>query len=158
MLIHWQTVEGNLQFAAPDALAAEPREGDTLVHIPRVSPHVRVREKERPGRQPARTPRFQAVRVRSIQALTVGRDPACDVRLDDYTVSAHHARLWGVPGTLRLWVEDVGSRNGTGHNGVRLVEGLRSELHSGDELVLGRFVLLFLHPLDFHRYLRGELG
>jgi hypothetical protein len=41
----------------------------------------------------------------------IGRDPACDLTLDDKTVSARHARLryhhsqW--------WLEDLGSTNGT---------------------------------------------
>ncbi|MFZ6027724.1 MAG: FHA domain-containing protein [Chloroflexota bacterium] len=43
--------------------------------------------------------------------VIVGRDPVCDLHLDDPTVSAQHARLsyhhnqW--------WIEDLRSRNGT---------------------------------------------
>lgn len=159
VLIHWQTVEGDLQFAPPGSFEAVPRAGDTLVHVPRVSPQDRVRDSIRPGRRLVERERYWPVEVvDGRRALTVGRARGQDLRLNDYTVSARHAVIWGVPNTPRAWVEDVGSRNGTNHNGVALVDGFRSELHSGDELILGSFVLLFLHAGDFHRYLLGELG
>jgi hypothetical protein len=63
----------------------------------------------------------------------LGRHPACDHRLG----SAHISRLhcaFSVRGG-QVWVEDLGSRNGTRLNG-RLVEGLQP-LHDGDWLELG---------------------
>lgn len=45
------------------------------------------------------------------QEVIIGRDPACDFRLNEATLSARHARLsfhhnqW--------WIEDLGSSNGT---------------------------------------------
>lgn len=54
------------------------------------------------------------------QAWIVGRGPECDVRIDHPDVSRRHARL-----SLRddgLWVEDLGSKNGTTVDGVRVTE------------------------------------
>ncbi len=157
-LVLWQVVEGDLQFAARGELVAEPRAGDTLVHVPRVSARERMRNSLRPGRREVARPRWFPVRVRSgEEPLRIGRERGNDLRIRDFSISATHALIWGVPSTPRRWVEDADSRNGTLHNGVSLVPGVRSELQSGDELVLGQFALLYLDAGDFHRYLTGRL-
>ena len=56
-----------------------------------------------------------------------------------------------------MFVEDNDSRNGTLHNGEPVGADNRIPLLSGDELQIGRFVLLFLNAADFYAYLRGEL-
>jgi hypothetical protein len=64
--------------------------------------------------------------------LLVGRHPACDVVVDDPTVSRRHAQL-----RLRggVWVlQDLASKNGTSVNGERVG---RVALHSGDVILLG---------------------
>lgn len=158
VLVLWQTVDGDQQFANPGELVAAPRVGNTLVHVPRVTATERVRDSIRPGRSPLPKERYAAVRAAVRDApLRLGRDREVELRLNDFTVSAVHALIWVVPGTQRAWAEDAESRNGTVHNGVVLVPGVRSELVSGDELVIGRYALLFLSPADFHRYLTGTL-
>lgn len=71
--------------------------------------------------------------------LTLGRDPACDVFLNDVTVSRRHAivRLEGG----QVSVEDAGSLNGTYVNGAVVEKAL---LRSGDTLQVGRFMMSFL--------------
>jgi pSer/pThr/pTyr-binding forkhead associated (FHA) protein len=64
--------------------------------------------------------------------LLVGRDQGCDVVLADPTVSRQHARL--VFRGSRWIIQDLHSTNGTVLNGDRIG---RSELHPGDQLVLG---------------------
>src|SRR5258708_37586427 len=65
--------------------------------------------------------------------ITVGRDPHCEVSLDDETVSARHARLkfhheqW--------WIEDLRSTNGTSLNQNKL--RIPTVLTSGDEIRCG---------------------
>ena len=53
------------------------------------------------------------------KALTMGRGAPNDIRLDaDEFASAHHARI--DPRRDGVWVEDIGSTNGTYVNGTRL--------------------------------------
>jgi hypothetical protein len=63
------------------------------------------------------------------ETLLIGRSDACDVRLEDATVSRRHARLVFRDGA---WiVQDLGSKNGTLLNG-RLVG--RARLRPGDRI------------------------
>lgn len=66
-------------------------------------------------------------------ALTVGRGHANDIPLDDEFASTLHARLEARPDGV--WVEDVGSTNGTAVNGV-LIDGPR-KLSPGDVIRIG---------------------
>lgn len=72
--------------------------------------------------------------------VTVGRHPDSDVFLDDITVSRRHVVLELSHGGHVLL--DVGSLNGTYINGVR-TDG-EVTLHSGDEVQVGKFKLLYL--------------
>ncbi len=158
LLLLWQVVVGDQQFAAPGQLEAEVREGNTLLHVPRVTPKERIRNSVTPGRRLVRNQRWQPVVVPDDETpMNIGRERGQDCRLNDFTVSARHARIWSSAGAGKCWVEDVESRNGTVHNGVTLLPGFRSGLRSGDELIVGQFVLLFLSSADFHKYLTGKL-
>lgn len=66
-----------------------------------------------------------------------GRNVEAVLFLDDITVSRHHAAFQCEAG--RLWVEDLGSTNGTYVNGKRAD---RAELSPGDEVIIGRFHLV----------------
>jgi pSer/pThr/pTyr-binding forkhead associated (FHA) protein len=70
----------------------------------------------------------------------VGRSLAADVRFDDPTVSRRHALIVRQPDGVR--VLDDRSLNGVFVNGER-VEW--RELHDGDEIIVGRYRLTFLH-------------
>src|SRR5262245_47832535 len=65
--------------------------------------------------------------------FVVGRHRDCDYRPDDPLVSRRHLALTLRDG--RVWVEDLGSRNGTRLNGEPLEETL--PLDDGDRLDLG---------------------
>jgi hypothetical protein len=73
----------------------------------------------------------EAFRGRQIELaaayLTVGREPTCDVRLDDPHVSRTHAALERRNGTV--YVQDLGSSAGTFVNGNKATS---AELHQGD--------------------------
>ena len=73
----------------------------------------------------------EAIRGRQIELaadyLTVGREPACDVRLDDPHVSRTHAALERRGGTI--YVQDLGSSGGTFVNGN---PAKSVALHQGD--------------------------
>lgn len=65
----------------------------------------------------------------------VGRHPESDIFLDDITVSRHHAKF--VRSAGRLYVEDLGSLNGTYVNRT-LLDG-RTVLREGDEIQIGKY-------------------
>jgi hypothetical protein len=71
--------------------------------------------------------------------VTVGRHEASDVFLDDVSVSRHHG-IFTKTASGRYTVRDLNSLNGTYVNGVRVEE---TTLHSGDEVQIGKFKLIF---------------
>jgi pSer/pThr/pTyr-binding forkhead associated (FHA) protein len=72
------------------------------------------------------------------EEVTVGRSPGCAVPLeDDAFSSAVHARVFRRDG--ELWLEDLGSRNGTFLNDERVVGPAR--LQRGDRVKVGSTVL-----------------
>ena len=68
--------------------------------------------------------------------LIIGRDAACDIPFGDNSVSRQHARVFMTNGTVYL--EDLGSQNGTCVNGSRIE--MASVLRSGDQISLGDVV------------------
>ena len=69
--------------------------------------------------------------------VILGRERGCDCRLADKTISARHARLAYHHG--QWWVEDLGSKNGTYLNQVRINQAV--VVTTGDELRCGQVVL-----------------
>ena len=70
--------------------------------------------------------------------VSIGRDPASTIRIDDDSyISQHHAKVYVVDG--QAMVEDLGSTNGSFHNGNRL-HGAKL-LHPGDRIQVGYTVL-----------------
>ena len=65
--------------------------------------------------------------------VTLGRAAGCGVRVDDAYTSSIHARLYRRNGSL--WVEDLGSTNGTWVNAERI--GSAMKLGKGDLLQVG---------------------
>jgi hypothetical protein len=71
----------------------------------------------------------RAERVR----LVVGRAPNCDCFVPEECVSRRHAQLWR--DGERWYMRDLGSRNGTRVNGMRVIESV--EVRPGDRVSLG---------------------
>ncbi|MCR8670895.1 FHA domain-containing protein [Agrococcus sp. HG114] len=67
-----------------------------------------------------------------------GRHPDADIFLDDVTVSRRHAEFVRSGTTFEL--RDLGSLNGTYHNGERVEQAI---LHDGAEVQVGKFRLTF---------------
>lgn len=74
------------------------------------------------------------------KSFKLGRDPQADGWLDDGSVSWEHLRLQRKKDAWQ--VEDLGSTNGTWLAGRRLKPGEAATIQPGDELVVGRFVLV----------------
>ena len=71
------------------------------------------------------------------QAVAIGRDPLCDMILDNGTVSAQHARLTFRQG--QWWLEDLHSTNGTFLNEEAVLEPV--VITSGDQMRCGQVQL-----------------
>jgi len=70
--------------------------------------------------------------------LVLGRDPACAIVIDDDAyISQSHVRFYDYDG--QPMVEDLGSTNGTFHNGSKLVGS--KLLHPGDRVQAGTIVI-----------------
>lgn len=70
--------------------------------------------------------------------ISVGRDSRADILLDDSTVSRAHA-VFRRNGNV-FTIADSGSLNGTYVNRERVDEAV---LHNGDEIMIGKFRLVF---------------
>ena len=73
------------------------------------------------------------------QGASIGRSSPSDVFLDDVTVSRSHARIESTSAGFSL--KDSGSLNGTYVNNNSITEHV---LHSGDQIQIGKFHLLFV--------------
>jgi hypothetical protein len=121
---------------------AQPRVDDQAAPVAATAPRQRRPPKGRGGR----VARLVVVEPKARRGatfplggeITIGRDPASTVMIDSDTfVSQHHAKVYDVDG--QAMVEDLGSTNGSFHNGNRLV-GARL-LHPGDRIQVGYTVL-----------------
>jgi DNA-binding NtrC family response regulator len=74
---------------------------------------------------------------RVTRSILLGRDPACDVLLDDPSVSRRHAQLERRADAL--WLRDLGSMNGCRVSRRRVVDA--AEVKPGDVLRLGDVLL-----------------
>jgi DNA-binding NtrC family response regulator len=81
----------------------------------------------------------------SSDRLQIGSHPSNQVQIKDRTISRFHCEVF-FAADGRVWVKDLGSRNGTRVNGTRVRE---AELTEGATLQLGRARLAF-EPLAEH--------
>jgi len=71
--------------------------------------------------------------------ITIGREKECDVVLEHNSVSRKHARLWLENG--ELWIEDLGSKNGTFIQNKLVTTKMRVD----QDLTLGRVDLTVMY-------------
>ncbi|MGM0578394.1 MAG: FHA domain-containing protein [Myxococcota bacterium] len=137
--------------------AADSIYSGTMAHVkPRRLPGRPVdagvaRDLELSGQRYA--PLCKAPHTPPFRPVTLGRSEDADVVLPDFTVSGEHAHVVPDPDGRGFSLVDLGSTNGTWVGGRKLVPGRPHPIRSGERLVLGRLVLRFLTPQDFHRFL-----
>jgi transcriptional regulator with AAA-type ATPase domain len=79
-----------------------------------------------------------------VQPFTIGRDPSCQLTIQEGRLSSRHLRLWGEG--ERFFIEDLKSTNGTFLNGIRVAE--KKEISSPGVIRAGRSVLVFCPDAD----------
>ena len=67
--------------------------------------------------------------------MTIGRDPQCDLHLDNRALSRRHAQI--EKRGAAIWVRDLESQNGTFVNGSRIADP--QALNGGDRIEVGRY-------------------
>ena len=72
---------------------------------------------------------------------TLGRRPHNDIVLNNLAVSGDHC-LFELKGLADVFIQDLGSTNGTFVNNVKVVR--RQALHDGDLIAIGRFRIEYL--------------
>jgi S-DNA-T family DNA segregation ATPase FtsK/SpoIIIE len=72
---------------------------------------------------------------------TLGRDPACDVLLDDPSVSRRHLQM--EVGSETVKIRDLCSRNGSAVEGRTLIDDVRLTPDEGSQIEVGRSVITF---------------
>jgi pSer/pThr/pTyr-binding forkhead associated (FHA) protein len=92
---------------------------------------LRLEPLPRTGRQRGNEP--TALVINRFPCL-LGRSESCDQRLDDLMISRRHCVFTTHDG--HVWIEDLGSRNGTRLNGERLTDA--RPIEEGDALQVGR--------------------
>jgi hypothetical protein len=143
----WSEVRAaNTRSAQPHPIVPPPPVDDGAATVAAAAPG-RVRRRDRPPKGKRGTvnrlvviePKARAGAAYQLgHEITVGRDQACTITIDgDTFVSALHLRIYDADG--QAMVEDMGSTNGSFHNGSRLI-GARL-LHPGDRIQVGYTVL-----------------
>jgi len=86
------------------------------------------------------------------EPVVVGRHPECGVHASDERLSRRHCRVERYGEGFR--VVDLGSRNGTKLNGVRVSE---KALRSGDRIEVGGLAIEYIDPEEAVRSASGRL-
>jgi hypothetical protein len=139
----WSEVRRPSPRAAVPAMPADERDATTIA-APAGGGKARKPPKGRAGRVARLViiePKAHRGQTYALNGeITIGRDPASTIVItDDTFVSSHHARVFDVEG--QPMVEDLGSTNGSFHNGTRLQPGASRLLHPGDRVQVGYTVL-----------------
>lgn len=73
--------------------------------------------------------------------IVIGRDPECDIQINDRNVSRHHLRISGTPGNM--FAEDLGSANGTFVNSQPI---RKKQIKHLDVIQIGSVMMVFNAP------------
>jgi len=75
--------------------------------------------------------------------MVVGREPTCDIVIDNLGISRQHCAF--INKGEAFVVQDMGSANGTFVNAKKITEHF---LNDGDEVVIGKFILRFKNDIQ----------
>jgi hypothetical protein len=128
----------------PPPRTAQPSAGNLPTLLPdEPPPSIRSARARLLVRAPGRAPEiFPLARL----TTTIGRDPRCDIVVDDRSVSSEHARIVFREGTPTI--EDLGSKNGTRVGAAAAPRGEPRALEAETFLALGHVSALFVQDAD----------
>lgn len=130
----WQEVRSDRRVVASHRVTEHADTRAAPVPKPRKAPKGRRGKVGRIVVLEPRAKRGTAYALNGTTEITIGRDTGCTVMIEgDTFVSQRHARVYSVDG--QPMVEDLGSTNGSFHNGNRL-HGAKL-LHPGDRIQVG---------------------
>lgn len=133
----WTEVNPPRQASAPAPTASTAGSSRTRRTSPRASSRGR-RKQVVPTRLVVVEPTARAGTEYALGPdMTVGRAPGCNLVFDEQYVSQVHTRLLSREGSV--FVEDLGSTNGTWVNGTRAVGQMPARL--GDRIQIGNVVM-----------------
>jgi pSer/pThr/pTyr-binding forkhead associated (FHA) protein len=123
----------------PAPAAAPPAAAATAAMSRKQAKQVRKQAKGRASRLVVLEPKERrGLTIAIAGEIVVGREPGCTITIDDDPyISQHHLRIYDHDG--QPMVEDLGSTNGTFHNGTRLLGA--KLLHPGDRIQVGTTVI-----------------
>ena len=147
----WSEVRTPKQHAIQAAPAQQRRDG---AQPAQQQPAQQRSGQQRPAQKPRKAQKGRSGRVGRLVILeprarrgtavamhgeiTLGRDPSCSFAIDDDSfISQLHFRIYDYEGQPML--EDLGSTNGTFHNGNKVVGA--KLLHPGDRIQVGTTVI-----------------
>ncbi len=88
--------------------------------------------------------------------MIMGRDPSAEICLSDSGVSRHHAKVLKQKG--EVFIEDLGSSNGTVINGKKIKPKIPVRLAKEDMVRMGNWILKFLPAGELEILVYGHLG
>ncbi len=122
----------------------------TEMRAPATEPEVKPKRRPKPKRSKSRPAQHDLTALLVLEPadlaggryplgpeMTMGRAPGCSIVVDDTYVSQLHARVFSQNG--RYHVEDLGSTNGTFHNGSAVSSP--QLLKPGDRIQVGNMLL-----------------
>ena len=86
------------------------------------------------------------------EPFVIGRSSACEIRLIDDSISRRQCSI--IPTSEGIFVEDMGSKNGTFVNGQRI---RKHKLETKDQILLGRTIFKFLTGDDIESSFHTEM-
>ena len=83
---------------------------------------------------------FDASKMKITEKMTVGRDPKCNIVIENKMVSRHHATIQKIKDDF--YIKDEDSTNGTFVNGIRLEKDKFMKINPGDKISIGTEIVV----------------
>lgn len=83
---------------------------------------------------------FDESKMKITERMTLGRDPKCNIVIDNKLVSRHHATIQKIKDDF--YIKDEESTNGTFVNGTRIEKDKFMKINPGDKIAIGTEIVV----------------